>query len=393
MIYNFDKVIERRGTNCFKWDFIKPIFGKDDLLPFWVADMDFQAPPEVMKALNDRVEHGVFGYPFRADDYYKSIINWYKIRHNSIIKKDWIVNTPGVVPGICFVIQMLTEQGDTIVTHSPVYDPFFHSIQDNDRVLKTSPLINNNGHFEMDFENMEDIFKAGAKMMILCSPHNPVGRVWTRNELSSLIDLCIKYKVYLISDEIHSDLIFPGEKHHILLDIDERISDQLIIFNAPSKTFNVAGLSTAFGIIPNDEIREKFVDFLNKNHLFIGNIFGITALEAAYNYGQEWLDELNRYLKDNYDFICKFLDDHIPAIKPSKQEGTYLLWLDYKSLGIKADTMKTILIDEAGLAITDGRQYGIEGDCFIRFNYGCPRKLIDTALKRFKLSLENRKLI
>lgn len=377
---DFDKPVNRKNTNCFKWDLMKQIFGKEDLKPFWVADMDFTSPEPVIKDIEKRLQHGVFGYPFRSENYFNSIIDWYKIRHNWDIVKDWIVNTPGVVPGICFTIQALTKPGDKILTNSPVYDPFFYAIQDNDRELLISPLINKDNHYEIDFTDMENQFSSGIKMYILCNPHNPVGRVWTESELSKIIELCLKYNVYLVSDEIHSDLVFKQYKHLQLAKVNPEISRLLILFNAPSKTFNIAGLATSYAIIVNEEIRGKLLNFINKNHLFMGNIFGITALESAYNNGQQWLDQLIDYLNRNYDYICKYLKENIPLIKPMKQEGTYLLWLDYRELGLSGDEMKSLLIEDAGLAITDGRQYGKGGDGYLRLNFGCPRAYLQEAL-------------
>lgn len=393
MKYNFDKPLNRQGTNCFKWDFLKPIFGKEDLLPFWVADMDFESPVKIIEALEKRVNHGVFGYPFRPDSYYESIINWYKKRHQTIVKKKWIVNTPGVVPGICFAIQVLTNPDDLILTHSPVYDPFFHSIEDNKRKLIISKLIVNERHYEMDFLDMEAKFKMGVKMMLFCSPHNPVGRVWTEEELKKLTDLCLKYNVILVSDEIHSDLIFPQCKHIQLKTVNPKISDKLILFNAPSKTFNIAGLATSYAIIENEKIRNKLSGFISNNHLIMGNIFGIVALENSYNFGVEWLEQLKMYLKSNYDFICDFLNERIPQIVPMRQEGTYLLWLDFSKLKLSSDDMKNLLLNDAKLAITDGRQYGNEGEGYFRFNYGCPRDLIERALTKLEVILLEKHII
>jgi len=377
---NFDKPIDRKGTKCYKWDYNKEIFGKEKLLSMWVADMDFQAPPEVLEILRKRVDHGVFGYTGLTDTFYASIVDWMDQRFNWRIKKEWIVTTPGIVPAINFAVQTYTKSNDKVLVQTPVYYPFFTSIENNDRKLVTSELKLINDHYEMDFENLEKKLADDVKMMILCSPHNPVGRVWNTDELKQVSKLCLKYEVLLISDEIHSDLILSENKHIPIPTISKEIANNSLTMFAPSKTFNVAGLSLSYVIIPNKNIRINFQKTLLNLGLHGGNVFGIEALEASYRYGQKWLEELLNYLENNYNFVCDFLQKRIPLIKPIKMDGTYLMWLDCREMKLSQEELVSFFINKAGLAFNDGLKFGKGGEGFMRMNLGCSRKLIEQAL-------------
>ena len=377
---NFDKLIDRKGTKCYKWDYNKEIFGKEELLSMWIADMDFQAPPEVLKILRKRVDHGVFGYTGLTDTFYASIVDWMDQRFNWRIKKEWIVTTPGIVPAINFAVQTYTKSNDKVLVQTPVYYPFFTSIENNDRKLVTSELKLINNHYEMDFEDLEKKLADDVKMMILCSPHNPVGRVWNTDELKQVSKLCLKYEVLLISDEIHSDLILSENKHIPIPTISKEIANNSLTMFAPSKTFNVAGLSLSYVIIPNKNIRINFQKTLLNLGLHGGNVFGIEALEASYRYGQKWLEELLNYLENNYNFVCDFLQKRIPLIKPIKMDGTYLMWLDCREMKLSQEELVSFFINKAGLAFNDGLKFGKGGEGFMRMNLGCSRKLIEQAL-------------
>ena len=382
--YDFNKTINRKNTNCFKWDDLKSKFGRNDLIPMWVADMDFRAAKPLLDEFKKRCRHGVFGYSFHPESYYQSIINWMQHRHNWQIERNWIVNTPGIVPALNFAIQSYTDPGDRILIQTPVYDPFFQGIISNGRKVVTSPLKIVLNHYEMDFVDLETKLKQDIKIMILCSPHNPVGRVWTRQELINLSELCIKNNVILIADEIHSDLIFSKYEHIPVASISEDIGLRTIVLNAPSKTFNIAGLITAYAIIPKAELRDKFNEFLTRNHLLMGNIFGNIALQTVYERGESWLEQLLIYLEENYEYLCDFFANQTPKIKPLRMEGTYLAWLDFRDFELSNFELEKLVIHKAKVGLNPGVQYGKNGSGFMRMNFGCPRSILKKALARLK---------
>jgi len=388
-MYNFDRIINRKKTKCYKWDYNKEIFGKEDLLSMWVADMDFQSPAEVLEILRKRVDHGVFGYTGLVDSFYTSIVNWMDTRFNWKINKNWIVVTPGIVPAVNFAIQTYTKENHQILVQSPVYYPFFTSIENNKRKLVISELKLIDDHYEMDFEDLEKKLSEDIKMMILCSPHNPVSRVWKREELEKVAELCLKYDVLLISDEIHSDLVFSNNTHIPIPLISKEIGHNSLTMFAPSKTFNVAGLSLSYVIIPNKKIRLKFQKTLLNLGLHGGNVFGIEALQASYRYGQRWLEELLKYLENNYNFVCDFLHKRIPKIKPIKMDGTYLLWLDCREMKLEQAELVSFFINKAGLAFNDGSKFGKGGEGFMRMNLGCSKILLEKALIQLETAVHN----
>ncbi len=382
----FEKIICRKDTKCYKWDYLKEIFGRNDLLSMWVADMDFKAPAKVIEVLEKRVEHGVFGYTGLTDSFYSSIINWMKNRFNWHIEKDWIVTTPGIVPAINFAIQTYTKKQDKVLVQTPVYYPFFKSINNNKRTLINSELLLVSDQYEMNFPDLERQLSHDVEMMILCSPHNPVGRVWKKTELQKVAELCLKHKVLLVSDEIHSDVVFSDNQHIPVPKISSEIAKNSITMFAPSKTFNLAGLSISTVIIPNTELRQQFKNTLLKLGLHGGNLFGIEALEAAYKYGSSWLDQLILYIEDNYKFIKQYIKKNIAKIKVIQMEGTYLLWLDCRELKFTQKELVSFFINEAGLALNDGDTFGKGGKGFMRMNLACSRRLLKQALEQLTIA-------
>lgn len=390
MKFDFDSIVERRGTNSFKWDFYKDIFGSEELLPMWVADMDFLAPKKVEEAITKRVEHGVFGYTRNGESYYRSIINWVKKRHGWSIKKEWILSLPGVVPTLSTAILSYTKPGDKILVQTPVYHPFFTVIGGNERVKVENPLIKGKDGYEIDFKDLEEKLK-GVKMMILCNPHNPVGRVFRKDELIKIGELCKKNNVIIASDEIHSDIIYKGHKHTPIASISKELEDITITCIAASKTFNVAGLYASCAIIPNDCLRERFNKKAEALGIGSSNLLGGLALEASYTYGEEWLDELIEYLEENRDYLLDFLAKRIPKIKAVKSEGTYLIWLDCRGLNMDSEELKRFIIHDAKVGLNDGASFGTGGEGFMRLNIGCPRKLLNEGLERIERAVNNLK--
>jgi len=386
MPYNFDEHIDREGTDSVKFDFRKQYFGREHVIPMWVADMDFPVPPFVSEAVKKRAGHPIYGYSIIPDSYYEAVMAWQKRRYDWDIRKDWILFSPGVVTGLNVIVQALTDQGDKIIVQPPVYFPFFSCVEKNGRKLLFNQLVEKNGVYSIDFDDLENKMKDGARMLILCSPHNPVSRCWTRDELEWLGAKSIEYGVLVVSDEIHCDLVFKPYRHIPLATLSEEIAQNTITCIAPSKTFNLAGLYTSSIIIANDSLRRKFKYAEEKIHLS-ANIFGITAAEAAYREGEEWLGELMTYLKSNAGLVKDYLADNLPEITVSPIEATYMLWLDFRKLGFSAPALKKLLIEKAGLGFVEGTTFGPGGEGFQRMNIACPRANLEMALKRIPLIL------
>lgn len=390
MNYDFDKIIERRDTSCVKWDLLNEEFGRDDVIPMWVADMDFLALPEITEAIKKRAEHGVFGYAAKPASYYESIIYWVKNRHNWDINRDFIIGTPGIVPALAAAVLAYTNPSDKVIIQPPVYHPFFAVIEGNGRKIITNNLKLENNKYVMDFEDLEKKIDPSVKMMILCNPHNPIGRVWSYEELKKLGEICLKHNIIIISDEIHSDIIYEGYKHTPIATISEELSEITITCMAPSKTFNIAGLSTSYAIIPNSNMGKKFALALDSLGINIGNLFGVTALEAAYINGEEWLKELIKYLEENMNYMVDFVNNNINGITVTKPEGTYLGWLDCRGLKMDGDKLKEFMIYEAKVGLNDGSIFGKVGEGFMRINVGCPRSVLIEGLKRIKVAVDKR---
>ncbi len=376
----FDIPVERRGSGCFKYDALEALFGRSDLLSMWVADMDFAVSDEILQSLSLRCEHPLHGYNLRLDDFYDAIIDWQKRRFCWTIKREWIIAVPGLMPGLTEVVQTLTAPKDGIVILTPVYRPFYNAVTDFGRKLLISPLINTNGCYTIDWDNLESCLKH-AKMLILCSPHNPVGRVWSKEELLQLGRLCRKYRVLVFADEIHEDIIYPGFRHIPFASLED-FAEFTITGISPAKSFNIAGLATAVLAISNYELF-KAVNTLNeKMHLYMGNSFGIKALIAAYRDSEAWLEELLAYLNGNRQLITEFVLNKLPGAVLSPLEGTYLAWLDFRAWGLSATDLQTAMINRAKLALDPGPKFGDEAGGFLRMNFSCPRARVKEALMR-----------
>ncbi len=400
MQYNFDQIIPRHNTNSVKWEIIKkgdeytfrqppenPL-DPDHILPLWVADMDLPCPQPVVDALVDRAKHGIFGYSMPSDDYYDAIIGWMGRRHNWAVEKDWIMTAPGVVPTLNLLIQTYTEPGDNILIQRPVYHPFFHSIKNNGRHIVNSPLAEEDGRYRIDFADLESKLATGVKMAILCSPHNPISRVWNAEELQQFGQLCRQYNALVISDEIHHDLIFSWSKFVTYGVANPDLMDNAIICTAPSKTFNVPGLKTSNVFISDHDLKTKFEKTLANHGLMGVNSFGIVALQTAYNEGEEWLEQAMAYIEANYLYMDRFIRDQLPQLSLIRPEGTYLIWCDCRQLGMNGDQLAQFLLDDAKLFLNSGAGFGEEGEGFVRFNIACSRATLEEALKRLKTAIE-----
>ncbi len=383
---NFDEYVERRNTDSIKWDGACEKFGvTHELLPMWIADMDFPSPPEVVDALVERAKHGVFGYVQKSDAFFQSIVKWMGKRHGYKIQKDWLVVTPGVIPGYTIAIQAFTNPGDGILVQMPVYYPFMDSIRNNGREIVNSPLKPKGDKYYMDFDDLETkASQLNVKMMIFCSPHNPVGRVWTRDELQKVADICLRNNVLLISDEIHGDLIMKGNKQIALATLGKKYAANMITTCAPSKTFNLAGLISSFMIIENPVIRADFVRQLNRNRIYHINNFGAVALQTAYGKCDKWVDDLNRYLDANLDYMQAYLKKHLPKLKMYRPQGTYLVWVDFSGTGLTSEQIYDRMINKAKIAVDFGEWFGPGGERHCRFNIACPRSLLEDAMARLK---------
>ena len=388
MKYDFDKTISREESASVKWDLRETRVGKD-IIPMWVADMDFQAPGEVINALVKRAEHGVFGYTFPPDSYWAAVANWMGKRHNWEIEKEWIVTTPGVVPALSIAINAYTRPGDKIVIQPPVYHPFKKVIEANHRVVVENRLFCNGHYYKIDFENLEQVLKKGVSMFVLCSPHNPVGRVWKIEELKRLANLCIKYDILVVSDEIHSDLIMPGYRHNVMHEFYPETGKGIVTFTAASKTFNLAGLSCSNIIIKDPELRNTFQKTLNRLSIAMPNIFGLTATEAAYDYGSDWLDNLIFYIQENYNLLKSYIEQRIPKIKVTKMEGTYLAWLNFNDFGLSDESTNEILFKKAKVWLDNGLQFGTGGEGFQRINLACTSATLRQALDRLEMAFNS----
>jgi cysteine-S-conjugate beta-lyase len=386
----FDEVHNRLNTRSMKWDLREFIFQNEDVLPMWVADMDFQAPPEVNDALMKRAEHGIYGYTVVDNDVKDSIVNWLNTRHNWEINRDWLSFSKGVVTSLHMAIRAFTEPNDKVLIQTPVYTPFYKVIQAHDREIVKNPLIEENNYYTIDFDDFEEKLKTGVKAFVLCSPHNPVGRVWKKEELEEMARLCLKHNVLIISDEIHADLVFSGQKHIPIASLSEEIADQTITCMAPSKTFNLAGLEVSYVITSNKEKREKLIaEFQKQGHGNGLNTMANTALEAAYNYGSSWLNELLDVLESHKDYVTEKLESNTD-LRVTPSEGTYLLWIDCSSLGLDAKELKEFMTHQAKVGLNAGIDYGEEGKLYMRMNLACPRATIEEGTKRIIEAVKSR---
>jgi len=393
MKYDFDQVINRKNTASMKWDGAYTFFGDqaEGALPMWVADMDFRCADEIITALKKRAEEGIFGYPMLTESYYDAVIGWMKRHYDWQVKKEWIQFSPGIVSALNYIVQAFTAAGDSILIQSPVYYPFTNAIVNNHRRLVRNDMIETDHQYTIDFADFEKkIVQESVKMYILCNPHNPGGRVWTEQELKQLCQICKKHNVLLVSDEIHADLTYSGYKTTAVGRIAQGVYDRVIVCTAASKTFNLAGLQTSNIMIADESLRNTFADYMDKLHLIRPNIFGQTATEAAYTYGDEWLLQLRAYLEDNLNFMMDFIAAHVPEIKVMKPQATYLVFLDCKSLGLGNQELRSFMLQKAKVAMDDGFVFGPGGEGYVRINIACPRALLEDALKRIEKAVKNR---
>ena len=385
MKYNFDEIIPRRGTNSYNWDSA----GDADVLPMWVADMDFRTAPPVVEALRKRVEHGIFGYVRVPDAYYAAVTNWFARRHDWQIEKEWIIYTTGVVPALSAVIKALTAPGDKVMVQTPVYNCFFSSIRNNGCGMIANPLIYRNGTYQIDFADLEQkAADPSVKVLLLCNPHNPAGRVWTKQELTRIGDICIRNNVWVVADEIHCELVFPGHTYIPFASISQEFLMHSVTCTSPSKAFNLAGLQIANIISADTDIRTKIDKAININEVCDVNPFGVEALMAAYNDGEEWLEELKQYLFANYNYLRVYFEEYLPEFPVATLEGTYLVWADCSVLNQSSDETVKTLLEKEKLWVNEGSLYGEAGEGFIRINIACPRQQLIEGLNRLRRALK-----
>ena len=400
MEYNqtfFDTYLERRGTRSSKWDGCNARFGVDpsvELLPMWIADMDFRSPTEVVEALAQRVQTQAFGYTTVPDSFYDAILSWVERRYHWKIQKEWIVFTPGVVPAFNVAYQAFTQPGDGIIVPSPSYYPFFDGVRNNGRKVVACPLVEADGYWTLDFDLLEQQVKdPDNKVLILSNPHNPTGRCWTAQELERLGTLCAENGVILLSDEIHADLIMEGGCHTCVGTLSQRIVDNTIFHFAPSKTFNLAGLQTAYTVIPNPELRQRFTAAITANRVINMNWFGQVALETAYNRCEGYVDALCRYVSANMDYMADYLKENLPMLNMRRSEGTYMVWVDFRGTGMTTEEIERFIIHDVHIAVDLGTWFGAGGAGFLRFNLACPRMLVERAMEQLTQAFRQRELL
>ena len=382
MKYNFDKIVDRRGTDSVKYDLTGEVFGSNDLLPMWVADMDFEVPGFIREAIAARNDHPVLGYTFRPERFYESLTSWLKRRHQWDVLADQVSFSPGIVPALNMAVMEMTSPGDRIVVQPPVYFPFFSAVTNHGRELVYNQLVKREDTYQIDFDQLEQQFQQGVSMFFFCHPHNPVGRVWKRDELEQLAALCVKYNVLTVSDEIHSDLVLFGNKHIPLASLGKEIADLTLTCVAPSKTFNLAGLYTSAVIITNPLLKNRYDKVLDAVHVGGGNIFGQVAMEAAYAYGDEWLGQLLAYLEKNFTMLEEELEKHLPELVLSPLEATYLAWIDFSELNMPDQAIKELMIKEAKIGLNEGPMFGPGGEGHQRLNIAAPSEILKEGITR-----------
>lgn len=392
MRYDFDTVVERRGTNCLKYDFARERGKKEDVLPLWVADMDFPTAPCVIERLEKTLQHGIFGYSEGKEAYFEAVAGWYRENFQWEVQRRWMVKTPGVVFALAAAVRAFTKEGDAVLLQQPVYYPFSEVITDNHRVLVNSPLKLKDGRYEIDFPDFEKkIAENKVKLFLLCSPHNPVGRVWEEWELLKLGEICLNHGVIVVSDEIHSDFVFPGKKHHVFASLSQKLAGITVTCTAPSKTFNLAGLQISNIFISNPELKYSFKQAVAAAGYSQVNLMGLNACQAAYEEGREWLEQLKEYLLGNLAFVREYLKEKIPEITLIEPEGTYLLWLDFRKLGMTKEQQEDLIVNQAKLWLDSGSMFGADGEGFERINIACPRSILKKALEQLEAAVRSRR--
>lgn len=388
MKYNFDEVIDRHNTGAVKIEKCKELFGKEDILPLWVADMDFPTPDFIINAVKKRLEHPIFGYSLPCEDYFQCVLKWINELHGCKIEREWIGFQPGIVPGLAFAINAFSQPHDEVIVQPPVYPPFINVPTNNNRKVVFNPLKEVNGRFEMDLEDFERKITGRTRLFILCNPQNPGGRTWEPEVLRKVAEICYKHGILVVSDEIHSDMALKGHKHTPFATVSELAQQNSITYMAPSKTFNMAGLISSSYIVPNPQIRKKFQDFLLNSELSNGNIFAFTAAKAAYENGAEWRRQMLDYVQGNVDFVIDYLEKNIPQIKPMRPEASFLVWLNCEELNMNTDELQDFMVNKAGLGLNKGTTFGPGGECHLRLNVGCPKCVLEDALTRLKRAVE-----
>ncbi|MCP3895493.1 MAG: putative C-S lyase [Bacteroides sp.] len=383
MNYNFDEIIDRRGTDSVKWDAVGERFGRNDLLPLWVADMDFRTPPFIIEALRKRMEHEVLGYTFTSEAWYTSIIAWLQKRYGWTIQREMLTFMPGIVRGLAFALHCFTQPGDKVMVMPPVYHPFFLVTQKNKREVVYSPLVLRNGQYEIDFDRFKSDLQ-GCKLLILSNPHNPGGRVWTPEELAMIAELCAESGTLVISDEIHADLTLPPYKHTTYALVSEKARQNSLIFMSPSKAFNMPGLASSYCVIENEALRHQFQAYMEASELSEGHLFAYLSVAEAYSNGTEWLDQALAYIQGNIDFTDTYLRTHIPGIRVIRPQASYLVFLDCRELGLSQEKLVDLFVNGAHLALNNGTTFGKEGEGFMRLNVACPRSVLEKALNQLQ---------
>lgn len=391
--YDFDKVEDRRNTNCLKYDFAARRGKPEGVLPLWIADMDFRLPQEVLDQIHQRIEQGIFGYTEVQEDYFEALHDWMLTRHGWEIERKWLVKTPGIVYALAMAVQAFSEPGDGVMIQMPVYYPFKGVIEENGRIVVDNTLIpDEDGRYHMNLSDFEEkITQHKVKLFLFCSPHNPVGRVWTEEELRKLGEICIRHDVLIVSDEIHEDFVFEGHKHTVFSTLSEELNNRIITCTSPGKTFNMAGLQVSNILIANPKIRSQFRRQIEASGYSQLNTAGLVGCEAAYRYGGQWYEELLGYLQGNLDFLRTYLRNNIPDIRLTEPDGTYLIWLDLRSLGLTAAEQEDLITNKAGLWLDSGSMFGASGEGYERINIACPRSILKEALDRLKAAIDDLK--
>ena len=388
--YDFDQIIDRKGSGDIKHDALLPRWGRDDLLPLWVADMDFATPPFIVDALRKRLEHPIFGYTATPDELWQSIIDWQQRQHQWTVQRQWLSYIPGIVKGIGFVINVFTRPGEKVIIQPPVYHPFRLTPLANGREVVFNPLKRNaEGYYEMDFDNLEAICDEQCKVFVLCNPHNPAGQTWAKETLQRLADFCYERNILVISDEIHADMALFGNRHTPFATVSQRAADISITFGAPSKTFNIAGIVSSFAIVPNAELRTKFFRWLAANELNEPTIFAPIATIAAFTQGDEWRKQMLKYIEGNVLFVEEFCKKHIPGVKPLRPQASFLVWLDFTELNLNHAQLLDLCVDKAHLAMNDGEMFGPGGESHMRLNVGTPRAILQQALEQLAKAVKS----
>ncbi len=386
--YDFDKIVDRRGTGAVKWDHLQETFGRTDVLPLWVADMDFETPPFITEALRKRLEHPVFGYTTEPEMYRSAVVEWIATHHDWDIQPEWIAYIPGIVKGLGMVVNVFVKEGEKVIIQPPVYHPFRLIPQENGRDVVYNPLRENeDGSYSMDFENLEAVADEKCRVLILSNPHNPAGIVWDRDTLVRLAEFCHRRRILVVSDEIHGDMALWNNKHLPFAKVSDEAAACSITFGAPSKTFNIAGIVSSYAIVPDEEIRRRFFGWLKANEMDAPNLFAPIATLAAFTHGEPWRREMLQYVEGNIDWVMDYCARHIPRIKPLRPQASFLVWLDCRALNLDHEELVQLFVDDARLALNDGAMFGQGGEGFMRLNVGTPRALLRRALEQLEAAV------